>query len=414
MPNMTSTPHLQQDPQKQSRLYYLDWLQVLAVLGVFLFHALHPFDELGGWIIKDTGTTWVLNFFGGFFYPWGMPFFFFMAGAASWFSLKKRSAQRYARERFLRLLIPFVVGSIFLTPIQAFYEMRHKGIWAGDSLIEFIFNTDALRLHYAEVRPLIFGPEIFNRLGVHLWFVGFLFAFSLLALPIFSWLKRESGKRFAAWLAALANRRGGLLVFIIPLFLTRFILQQGTPSDDYGWVDFIYFLIFFIAGFIIMANENFARVIRRDWRLNLALGIICTSFLFSVAADVPIYDWMVARGPMFYTTWTLWALNSWCWTLVMLYIGMRFLNKPNNWLEYCREATYPFFFVHQPVIVFIAFYAVQWEVHLPIKLLVVVIGSFVLSLGACTPFVRFNPLRALFGMKPKQKKTAPDVEQSIQ
>jgi len=28
------------------RLHYLDWLQVLAVLGVFLFHAGHPFDDL--------------------------------------------------------------------------------------------------------------------------------------------------------------------------------------------------------------------------------------------------------------------------------------------------------------------------------------------------------------------------------
>jgi len=29
-------------------------------------------------------------------------------------------------------LIPFVVGSIVLTPIQAFYELRHKGLWLAD------------------------------------------------------------------------------------------------------------------------------------------------------------------------------------------------------------------------------------------------------------------------------------------
>ena len=27
-----------------ARLYYLDWLRVLAIFGVFLFHAVHPFD----------------------------------------------------------------------------------------------------------------------------------------------------------------------------------------------------------------------------------------------------------------------------------------------------------------------------------------------------------------------------------
>ena len=39
--------------QQPARLYFLDWLRVLAVLGVFLFHAVHPFDFLP-WHIKNT------------------------------------------------------------------------------------------------------------------------------------------------------------------------------------------------------------------------------------------------------------------------------------------------------------------------------------------------------------------------
>ena len=57
------------------------------------------------------------------------------------------------------------------------------------------------------------------------------------------------------------------------------------------------------------------------------------------------------------------------------------------------------------MILFIAFYAVQWEVHLLIKLLVVVIGSFAMSLGLYEFLVRrINPVRALFGMKPRGRK----------
>ncbi len=60
--------------------------------------------------------------------------------------------------------------------------------------------------------------------------------------------------------------------------------------------------------------------------------------------------------------------------------------------------------IHQPVIIFIAFYAVQWEVHLLIKLLVVVIGSFAASLGLYEFLIRrIGPVRALFGMKPLKK-----------
>jgi len=401
MPNNTLGSQFEKGSGKSTRLHYLDWLMVIAILGVFLFHATHPFDELGGWIIKDTDTTWVLNFFGGFFYPWGMPFFFMMAGAASWFSLRRRSAGRYVRERVMRLLIPFIVGSIVLTPIQAYFEMRHKGLWEGNSIIQFIFSPEARRLHFTVVRPIIFSPEIFNRLGVHLWFVGFLFVFSLIALPVFTWLKGDSGKQFISSFARLVTRRGGLLIFIIPLVLVRFMFQRDVPSDDYGWVDFLYYLFFFVNGYIIIANERFPRVIRRDWRLHLILGIPCTLFIFSVAVGVPLYDWMGAPGtPGFYLTWTVWAINSWCWTMVMMYIGMRHLNYSNKWLQYSREVTYPFFFFHQPVIIFIAFYVVQWDVNLMVKLLAVVVGSFVGSLGTYELLVRrMKPVRALFGMK---------------
>ena len=65
----------------------------------------------------------------------------------------------------------------------------------------------------------------------------------------------------------------------------------------------------------------------------------------------------------------------------------------------------PFFFFHQPVIIFIAFYAVQWEVNLLIKLLVVLIGSFAVTLAAYELLVRrINPVRRLFGMKPRRRK----------
>jgi hypothetical protein len=333
-----------------------------------------------------------------------MPFFFFLAGVASWFSLRRRTAGRYARERTMRLLVPFIVGSIVLAPIQAYYEMIHKGLWKGGSIVEFLLSTEARTLYFSVVRPIVFGPEIFNRLGIHLWFVGFLFVFSLLALPLFTWLKSGRGRQFVASLARLMSWRGSLILFVVPLVLVRFALQQDVPSDDYGWPDFVYYLLFFISGHIIIADVRFTQAIQRDWKLHLILGVVCTLFIFSVAFGVPVYEWLGARGtPAFYLTWTLWGLNSWCWTMMFLYLGMRHLNFTNKGLQYAREATYPFFFFHQPVIVFIAFYVVQWEVHLTLKLLVVVIGAFTGSLGIYELLIRrINPVRALLGMKPRK------------
>ena len=58
---MQSTTTGSQPERKSVRLHYLDWLQVLAVLGVFLFHAIHPFDDLYSWHIKNAESSFVIN-----------------------------------------------------------------------------------------------------------------------------------------------------------------------------------------------------------------------------------------------------------------------------------------------------------------------------------------------------------------
>jgi hypothetical protein len=218
-------------------------------------------------------------------------------------------------------------------------------------------------------------------------------------------LKRGAGKLLVTFFARLVESRGGLLMFAIPLILIG-IFFQPFLSGYTGWATFAFLLAFFIFGYIIISDERFMRAIRRDWGLHLILGIACTLFFFSVAAGVPVWDWLVSPGtPTFYISWIAWGINSWCWTMVIFYVGMRFLDFSNELLMYGREASYPFFILHQPVIIFIAFYAVQWEVHLSIKLLVVVIGSFAATLGLYEFLVRrINPVRAMLGMGSRNSK----------
>lgn len=402
MNTTTAESQSELDNKKAVRLHYLDWLQVLGVLGVFLFHTIQPFDELVEWNIKNAERSVLATLFSIFFTPWAMPFFFLMAGTTSWFSLRRRTPGRYVRERVRQLLIPFIVGSILLTPILAYYELTHRGWWKGGSIVEFILSAEARTYFYTKFHPIVLRPEVFGMLGYHLWFLGFLFVFAVLALPFFTWLKQDAGKRFVASLARLAKWRGGLLAFVIPLAVIRFILQPIFPQYS-GWSDFFFMLTFFISGYILITDERFIQAIRRDGLLYLILGIACTLFLYSVIVGVPVLDWMGSPGtPGFYLSWTVLSIDSWSWTMFMLYVGMRFLNTTNKWLQYSREASYPFFWLHYPVTFFVTFHVARWEVALPIKMLVVVVGSFVVTLGLYELLVRhINPVRALFGMKPR-------------
>ena len=61
-----------------ARLHYLDWLRVLAILMVFLFHAVHPFDS-GDWQVKNADHSEILTIIRLILGIWGMPFFFLIA-----------------------------------------------------------------------------------------------------------------------------------------------------------------------------------------------------------------------------------------------------------------------------------------------------------------------------------------------
>jgi hypothetical protein len=389
---------------KSVRLHYLDWLQVIAVLGVFIFHALFPFSDLAEWNIKSSERSIAATLYSFFFAPWGMPFFFLMAGVTSWFSLRRRTVSRFFRERVMQLLVPYFIGVIVLTPIQAYLELTHRGWWKEGSIVKLILSKEARTYFFTVRHPITAGPETFSQLGYHLWFVAYLFAFSLIALPLFSWLKQDSGQRFLSSLARLAKWRGALLLFVIPLTLFRFILQPFFSAYT-GWSDFTFMLGFFISGHILMSDERFMRAIRRDWLLYLILGTGCALYFFSEAAGVPVLDWMGSpTTPGFYFTWAVFSINSWCWTMLMLSAGMRFMDTTNKWLRYSRPASFPFFWIHHPVTLFTAFYALQWQASLTIKMLFVGVGSFTITLALYELIIRrINPLRVLFAMKPLER-----------
>lgn len=373
------------------RLHYLDWLRVLATLGVFLFHAINVFSP-AGFEISNADRSDLIMAIQGFFFPWGMPLFFLVAGAGSWFALRRRTAGQFTRERTLRLLVPFFTGTLLLGPVQLYLAWSHRsqtGVFTG-SFAEFLFD----RL------PQI-GPKYFGAFGYHMWFLGFLFAYSLLALPIFIWLKGEAGRTAVSRLAGLCERRGAILLFILPVVAVRLGLQPFFPEAQH-WADFFSHGTFFVLGYLLFSDERFLRAIRRDWGLLLGVGIATILAVIAIVAGMESFDIdMAPATPLEFLLWGLIATSGWCWTAFVLFIGMRYLDRDSQALRYGLSASLPFFVVHQPVILAVAYFVVQWDAGILPKLLVLISISFAVSIGL-TEFVikRVGILRVLFGMKP--------------
>jgi hypothetical protein len=189
----------------------MDWLRVLVMLAVFLFHCAHFFRGDTPWILNNTEKSYVAEIFSYWLDMWFMPCFFLLSGVGSWYSLRSRSKGQYLLERVKRLLIPlYTVGLFLLLPPQFFF---------------WIFSNKSFSGTFWESLPRYFsGP--FDPLPVvpfhgHLWFLQFLFMISLLTLPLQIYLRSERGLRLNETLAVWCHRRGGIFLFLIPVLLVR-------------------------------------------------------------------------------------------------------------------------------------------------------------------------------------------------
>lgn len=80
---------------------------------------------------------------------------------------------------------------------------------------------------------------------------------------------------------------------------------------------------------------------------------------------------------------------------------MRF-NSPFR--KHANEAIYPFYLLHQPIILLIGFYIKDMEMNIVVKALYLTIASFATSVGIYLLLIRpFNFMRVLFGLKARKK-----------
>jgi peptidoglycan/LPS O-acetylase OafA/YrhL len=105
------------------------------------------------------------------------------------------------------------------------------------------------------------------------------------------------------------------------------------------------------------------------------------------------------KGEILYS---LQALNAWAWILTLIGYAATYLNKPSKTLKYANEAVYPFYILHQTVIIALGYYLKNIEMSLFVKFSIMVIGTFGISwLIYEFGIRRFAWIRPLFGMKKK-------------
>lgn len=95
---------------------------------------------------------------------------------------------------------------------------------------------------------------------------------------------------------------------------------------------------------------------------------------------------------------------AWAWVLSAIGYGKKYLNRRHRVLGYLNQAVYPFYILHQTIIVILVYYVVQTRDTIGLKYSFIVGVTFVVTTGIYHLFIRPFPLmRWLFGMKPLER-----------
>lgn len=366
------------------RQYYIDWLRIVATVGIFLFHNSRAYDY-GDWSIKNSPTTLFATQFVEFMNIWMMPLFFVLSGASVYFSLKSRSGGSFLKERFLRIMVPWLVTGIFvMAPPQVFLERLSHGEFTGN-FFQFI-------PHYFDGLYGFGGNFAFH--GMHIWYLMQLSVFSVVLLPLF--LRRAgTGVSRMQSIALRIGKPWVLPLLFVPVAVAA--LLSGVIglefTEDMGSWDILSYAMFFILGYVLFASDELQDTIGKQggWFLIAAMGFSALHLVLQFSIR-----------PVFYEDIDFRLLATWGWIVGLLWLGKRSFNFTNRFLAHVNEMVLPFYVLHQTIIIIVAYYIVQTGMIIPLKYGITVLISLAAIIFLYEALIsRIGILRFLFGMKRK-------------
>jgi len=352
------------------------------------FHTGRIFDAQS-WHIKNNEISERFNYWMPFVHTWRMPLLFFISGVGSFFAFRKSTSLQYVGERFRRLIVPLIFALVIVLPPQIYYENKAE------------FNN------YWDVYKSIWNylPYLNGNLNLyHLWFLNYLFIYSLIGIPILLFLRSGQSELFKKRVWHFFYNP--IVLLIAPpafIMISRLIFLPGHEWSAY----FTFYLSFFLFGMIFYSSSVDRDRIGKNRKYLLFASLVMLipySLTFGFQDTKHLYDSLTIQSPHK----TVSIFLCWFWVITLVAYGQRYLNHSNTWLAVLSEGIYPFYILHQTVIVVIGYYICRLQWSIAAKFWSI---NF-LTLVFCVTFyllcIRpFNFMRIPFGMKLKRRAPGP-------
>lgn len=348
------------------RKYYLDNLRTLMILLLFPVHTFMIWNNYGTKFYVWGGESRLLSALITIVNPWFMPILFVIAGMCANYSLRKRSIKEFVKERFSKLLLPFISGMILLIPFQTLYARKFFFGYNGSLFDNFkYFFTNFTDLSGYDG---CFTPG-------HLWFILFLFVISILSLVVIKLLPYEKIRNKTEKMNIAI-----IILLFVPVWLFYYIGNFGGFSLGKD-------LMLYLLGYYVLSNELIMQKIIK-WKRPIVVsfcilqaGLSIAYYQFSYYGDLGV------------------NIVGWLGVLSFLIIGNEYFNKKTKITDYLSKASFPVYILHQTILVISGYYVLLSIDNIVMQVLIIMAGSFLLTF-LCYEIIRRIPyLRKLFGMK---------------
>ena len=350
-----------------TRHYGMDWLRIGAFALLIFYHIGMVFVPWGWHVKIAQPRDWVqipmmaTN-------SWRLPLLFLVSGYASAALFAKMGgAGSFMRSRSARLLVPLAFGMVIIIPVQPWIELVTQHGYSGS--FGHFWLHDYFRFGSLE--------GIVLPTWQHLWFVVYLFAYTALAALLLAVLPAPVRARIAD---AVARWLDGWGMLATPFAAWLFILFLFPGHrDTHALIDdgpaHLHFLVPFFIGWLLRVRPGLFEAVARCWPAAAVLAVAAYATIawamWAAPGDGPppaavITPFMVVR-----------LVQGWATIVALVGIADRYGNRDHPKRAMLAEAVFPFYSIHQTIIVAVGWYLLRAGVSAMPSFLILVAATVI-------------------------------------
>jgi hypothetical protein len=390
----TQTLNKQTEHNLGSRLYFLDWVRILAFAFLVFYHSALMFVDWGFHIESGHNYTFLKTIM-ILSSKWRLDILFLVSGVAISYMITKMPLKSFTWQRVVKLYLPFLFAVAVVVAPQSYYEAIQKGIFEGNfwqfwTSLYFTFSWD---------ERMIAPFPTYN----HMWYVFYLFHYTIVLLPLFAFINSEKGKIILAKTESWLIKGARIIWLPLAIYLAIFLAFDDHDVNHTFYNDWYAHAIFIFAvilGLVFVRMPKVWQSFEDNRYISLVIGIASYCALLGV--------FLLPKELLPFDRTLAWDISTllvkWSWIALIIGFARKYLNHTNKTLKYCNSIVYPFFILHQTVTIVIGFYVIDWGMSGTLEYLTIVVGTFAIC-GLLYELLikRVNILRLLFGMSWKTK-----------